>query len=765
MDHCPKCHSQLDARSNLCVTCGLEGGDAVYGAWVGKVVDGRYRVLELIGRGGMGEVYRVEHVRMGKIAAMKILHAEHARDREVVARFRREARVVAKLDSPHTAQIFDSGEHDGALYIAMEYVKGRDLGVILRQEGALAYARAVPLLIQVCLAIEEAHRNGIVHRDLKPENVMVCAGPDGAEYAKVLDFGLSRLKELGPDDCEITAKGNVIGTPYYMSPEHIRGEELDVRADVYSLGATLYRMVTGEPPYQANTPVGVITLCLTEPLVPPGRRRPDLNIPGELESAIMQAMAKDRSERFDGIRPFRKCLESVLSSVSAPRIALLPEDRSSEFTLPKVKVATRSPFASENHLRREDLDGFETALRRRRLAGLLAIPVLLTLAAGAVAAYLLWPRARLAGMTEEREPNHRLEEANPIARGRAVRGQIGKRLSETKSDVDIYRFVIRAGGPVRLTARLSGLPYIDTTLQIYDAEGREVAAVNNAPERQEEVLPNLVVPPGTYYAVVQELAGKAPGTNVNDWYRLVVDWRPLAREDEVEPNDALETANRIRWDEAVAGVISRADDVDVFAPEGGGGGTVSAELTPPAGVELRLRAVGFLPGAAPGAALDCAWVRSVDGDVRATPLRLEGLEWLPGAPPPRFLVERRLTADQLAARERPVAGYDQPYRLVVRFQRGTYPAAPVVPVMAAPAAPVVPVMAASAAPVVPAMAAPAAPAMAAPVDPVRVEPVVPAMAAPAPPEPVRPAAPAPPEPVRPAPREGERPVAPASPAR
>src|SRR4051794_35908727 len=234
----------------------------------------------------MGAVYRIEHVRMGKVAAMKVLHRELAKDEQVVKRFRREVEIVSKLNHPNIVQTFDFGYWEGLLYLIMEYVKGDDLGALLRREGPLAVPRAFTLAVQVCSALDEAHHHGVVHRDLKPENI-VCTRRRDEEHAKVLDFGLAKLRER-PELGEITGAGNLIGTPYYMSPEQVRSDSVDHRTDIYSLGGTLYRMVTGHFPFDGNSPMGIMSKHLTDDVVTPSTRAPDCHIPPELDRIILR---------------------------------------------------------------------------------------------------------------------------------------------------------------------------------------------------------------------------------------------------------------------------------------------------------------------------------------------------------------------------------------------------------------------------------------------------------------------------------------------
>src|SRR4029079_19012841 len=179
-----------------------------------------------MGGGGMGVVYRVEHLRLGKTAAMKVLNPEVAARDEMVQRFRLEARAVSKLNHPNIVQTFDFGQFEDALFLIMEFVKGDDLAAVLKREGPLPFPRAARLFVQACSALTEAHDHGIIHRDLKPENFMVQRRRDGSEYLKVLDFGLAKLRERD-EVAAVTSGKQILGTPYYMAPEQVRGETLD----------------------------------------------------------------------------------------------------------------------------------------------------------------------------------------------------------------------------------------------------------------------------------------------------------------------------------------------------------------------------------------------------------------------------------------------------------------------------------------------------------------------------------------------------------
>src|SRR5262245_25625136 len=262
----------------------------------------------------MGVVYRVEHLHLGKTAAMKVLSPDTAAKPEMVRRFRLEAQSVSKLNHPNIVQTFDFGQADGALYLVMEYIKGDDLASLLKREGPWTFARAARFFAQVCSGLTEAHEAGIVHRDLKPENLMVVRRREGVEHAKVLDFGLAKLRERGAAERAISSGGQVIGTPYYMAPEQVRGETLDARADVYSLGATLYRVLTGVPPFDAPSPMSVLSKHITDDVVPPRTRAPGRSLPLEADRIVLRAMAKSVDDRYASAAEVQHDLERALAS-------------------------------------------------------------------------------------------------------------------------------------------------------------------------------------------------------------------------------------------------------------------------------------------------------------------------------------------------------------------------------------------------------------------------------------------------------------------
>ena len=215
-------------------------GDAL----LGTILAGRYRIEQLLGSGGMGAVYRAEHVHMRKAVAVKVLHREMTAFPEVVARFEREAVAAGRIDHPHVVSASDFGQlEDGSFYLALEFAEGHSLAKLVHTEGALQPERALRIARQIAEALQAAHGVGIVHRDLKPENVMLVVKDSDPDYVKVLDFGIAKIKVEGAaEQPALTQIGTVFGTPEYMSPEQARGEPADARADLYTVGVILYEM-------------------------------------------------------------------------------------------------------------------------------------------------------------------------------------------------------------------------------------------------------------------------------------------------------------------------------------------------------------------------------------------------------------------------------------------------------------------------------------------------------------------------------------------
>jgi eukaryotic-like serine/threonine-protein kinase len=629
---CPQCANAYNPPTRFCGLCGTSlpevpaaADDEAADPWLGRVVDRRYRVLARIGVGGMGMVYRVEHVQLAKIAAMKVLHADTARDSEMVRRFRLEAQAVSLLNHPNIVQTFDFGQWEGSLYLVMEYVRGDDLAVIVKREGPMPFAQAAPLFVQVCSALTEAHEAGVIHRDLKPENIVVVRRRDGSEHAKVLDFGLAKLHER-VDGAEITSGGQVIGTPYYMSPEQVRAESLDVRTDIYSLGATFYRVVTGTPPFQAATPVGVLTKHITDELEPPRSRAPDLGLPPQVDEIVSRAMAKAREDRYASSDEVKRALERAIESLRGappagdPAPAIRPPRRSQVTTtaLPPSSSASprasaqastrpptpRSPRASfpaaaeasdrgdsGDRLRRQDFDAFERSLRRKKVIASLLLPAFVL--AAAAAGYWALGRTRERPRASEQEPNNAPGYATLIPLDTPVQGWIGKHLEGQQPDMDYFRLPT-GKGPRVVSARLEGVPDTDLVLEVYDGQGRSLAKCDAQGAGSGEWLQPTEIGPTEAYLLVRPvwIQGTPPAEKVAEPYRLSVHWAAPRPGWEVEPNDWPERATAAQPGRPVRGYLGTPDDQDLFLYTPQASGRLTGQVTPPAGVEVVLSIEG-----------------------------------------------------------------------------------------------------------------------------------------------------------------------------
>lgn len=276
---------------------------------------GRYQLKERIGQGGMGEVWSAYHVALRRNVAVKILKPD-ANDDMAVTRFEREARATAELNHPNTVRVYDYGvTEDGLWYYAMELLQGKDLGVLLK-EGPVDAMRSAGLVVQASLALAEAHKRGIIHRDIKPANLFLCNLDGCADFIKVLDFGLAKLAE-GAGNSQLTQVGMAVGTPSYVSPEVVMGQPADRRSDVYALGAVLYALVTGRPPFCGDDMRSVLLAHLRDtPRLPSeALGKP---VPRRLESIIMRCLQKEPDRRFASASELAEALSECRQETSLP---------------------------------------------------------------------------------------------------------------------------------------------------------------------------------------------------------------------------------------------------------------------------------------------------------------------------------------------------------------------------------------------------------------------------------------------------------------
>jgi serine/threonine-protein kinase len=273
---------------------------------------GQYRLKQKLGSGGMGEVYLAEHQMMKRPCAVKLIRPEKAGDPRMLARFEREVRATAKLSHWNSIDIYDYGRTaDGTFYYVMEYLPGHNIGEIVQQYGPIPPARAVYLLDQVCGALAEAHSIGLVHRDIKPANIF-CAYRGGVfDVVKLLDFGLAKPTMEKNTDAQLTMAGQVTGSPMFMSPEQASGDDgIDARSDIYSLGAVIYYMLTGQPPFTSDNPLKMMIAHASQEVVPPSQLNAE--IPKEFEEIVLRCLEKDPEHRFQDVASLRGALRDLV---------------------------------------------------------------------------------------------------------------------------------------------------------------------------------------------------------------------------------------------------------------------------------------------------------------------------------------------------------------------------------------------------------------------------------------------------------------------
>lgn len=580
---CPSCGHRADpaaGRLNFCPECGtdLRGGAdrTATNAFLNKVIADRYRLLALIGEGGMGAVYKAEHIRMGKALALKILRPDFASDEGAIERFRAEAQIVSRLSHPHTIAVFDFGEiEDGAgFYLAMEYVPGKDLAAVLREGGRLPEARVARIGAQILGSLAEAHDAGIVHRDIKPGNVMLMPTRSGEDFVKVLDFGIAKMRDDATAAAAVstTSAGAIVGTPNYLAPEQARGEGIDGRSDLYAVGCLLYELAAGHPPFQAPSPMAVVSAHLHQPPPPLVDQAPGIS--KRFAEVIHRALAKKPQDRPPSADEMGDALVALGETTGTRRL----RRPSSPSVTGELEIARREDF--------RDFDRQVRALRRSRVVGPLTALAVVALAGVAVwrwsdlyalaaarapaLAALVPESIRPSGHFDgsEHEPNDVPARANPLPippgpDGRpgaaAVRGTIGAKLSETAGDSDIFRVEVPPGQARKVLVAEwrgeregEGIRGLDVAVALNrlrdDGDARASAPLVGAsnrggPGRPERLV--AAVEAGTYFLTVREQHDEATGPveKPTDRYVLEVRLADPRPGEEVEPNDAPDRLN------------------------------------------------------------------------------------------------------------------------------------------------------------------------------------------------------------------------------
>jgi serine/threonine-protein kinase len=339
----------------------------------------------LLGRGGMGEVYLAEQLELHRRVVIKLLAGPQFSDARLEARFKREARALAQLNHPNIVHVYTFGrEDDGFAYLAMEFIDGRTLASVVAESGVLPEPKVLAILDQLCEALAHAHHQGIVHRDLKPDNVMLVKRGERTDMVKVLDFGIAKLMRM--PELRITHKGEVLGTPLYMAPEQLREGGADERSDVYALGVIAYELLTGTLPFEAASPLEVLSRVLREAPRPPRRTPRGANVSQELEAVIMRCMAKDPAARYQSAEALREAFASVAR----------PQLRAAEATPAGPTLHEGAPRAAAS-LSLTDTDRVpvlarrqQTRARRRRSRAPLLAALAATLSLSLVAAAVHW---------------------------------------------------------------------------------------------------------------------------------------------------------------------------------------------------------------------------------------------------------------------------------------------------------------------------------------------------------------------------------------
>jgi len=316
MRPCSTCQKLYDTGTGICPDDGTPLGAS--DPLLGRVLDDKYRIDAVVGRGGMGAVYRARHLALERDVAIKLVRGDFVRDASRLERFKREALAIARLKHPRIVAIYDYGvAPEVGAYIVMEHLEGRSLNAEVKERKRIPIEQAIRWMRQVCQAVAVAHAAGVIHRDLKPHNIFLEATQDGP-FVKVLDFGLAKLQRTSDEGVgSLTKSGTLVGSPPYMSPEQCEDLPLDAQSDIYSLGCVFYEMIAGRPPFVGNSPIDTLVKHMNEVPAPPSDYVPD--VPPAVDAVLLKALAKHKKDRYESAGEFGQVLAGVEVGVDPER--------------------------------------------------------------------------------------------------------------------------------------------------------------------------------------------------------------------------------------------------------------------------------------------------------------------------------------------------------------------------------------------------------------------------------------------------------------
>jgi len=560
-------------------------------AYLGTLIADRYLVLQLLGRGGMGAVFKAEQIHLRKLVAVKLLHETLSSRKQLVSRFTREARAISRLSSPHTVMVYDFGRWGELFYLVMELLEGEPLDALLEREGPLPAARTTHAVLQMCDSLGEAHRFGIVHRDLKPENIMMVRNHSEPDFVKILDFGLAKVKGV-EDPYTIHSQRDIFGTPYYMSPEQIRAGDVDGRADIYALGALMFRMLTGHYVFGGEQGTFDLLKChLMEPAPKMSTKAPQAKIPPALEQIVAKCLEKEPGKRYATMEELALALQAAeKSGFSASNVGpatVVPLDPG-----PTPAAAAGTAKAVSSHVKGaatgaadaprrparaaakydsglydpdagtsvEDIENRAQKAQKWRSIGFVAA---LLLGIGILLAMIMASGEQPGGV--EAEPNNEPKLANPLDAAGTTRGKIGAKRSPTLADRDCFRLP-----PLRdsdmLTVKLSGAQTMDLLVTLHDKGGETTAQGSHGGRGDGELLRFLDVrkQPLTVCVTEQIAPGGVASESLTDEYKLKLEVQPRPDNAEREFNDTGKGQD-INTGGQLQGSLDGPLDRDVFA--------------------------------------------------------------------------------------------------------------------------------------------------------------------------------------------------------